>query len=30
MINKNARNDERVRRHARVRSKVLGDNKTPR
>lgn len=30
MIKKNSRNDERVRRHARVRNKVKGDAKTPR
>ena len=30
MIKKNSRNNERIRRHARVRAKVKGDNKTPR
>ncbi|MCQ2794151.1 MAG: 50S ribosomal protein L18 [Bacilli bacterium] len=30
MIKKNSRNQERVRRHARVRAKVKGDSKTPR
>lgn len=30
MINKNSRNNERIRRHARVRAKISGTNKTPR
>ena len=30
MIKKNSRNSERVRRHARVRNKIKGDNKSPR
>ena len=30
MIKKNSRNEERIRRHARVRSKIKGDNTTPR